>query len=203
MEEIAVPDRLRASQTKSIPTREHSSAPATPMSLNDHRRPTECVLEEVQRKGTLVERVSDLEKRYLQLQRALSTRSTEYTVNPNESHLTPTHLRVQSHDCGQQSIKDIINLEKHAVVFSHVSVGLVKGVEKNETVLENLKGLHVNNETGADCKLPATEGRYGESPSPAPPPLRKKRRGKLPKWISNHFRMPFRKTPQLERLSVI
>ncbi|KAH6557136.1 hypothetical protein KP509_1Z132100 [Ceratopteris richardii] len=194
MEEVAMPDRFTALQSKSIPTREHSSAPATPLSsnapatplsLNEHRRPTEYVLEEVQRKGTLVERVSDLEERFLQLQRAVSTRSRENSVYSNESE--------------QQSLKDIVNLEQHEVVFSHVSVGLVKGVEKKETVLESSEDLHVNNEIGAGCKLAAAEEqRYGECPPATPPPPRKKRHAKLAKWISNHFRVLFRETSQVE-----
>ncbi|KAH7438954.1 hypothetical protein KP509_04G038300 [Ceratopteris richardii] len=110
------------SPSKTSPQLKHVSSPLnTPFGLDERRKPTEFVLEEVQKRGTLVERVSDLENRVMQLQRVFSARWSESAQQLSMVHDSSCSPWMESNDeCSHQMLKDL-NLEKQDCNFSHAS----------------------------------------------------------------------------------
>ncbi|KAI5068272.1 hypothetical protein GOP47_0016617 [Adiantum capillus-veneris] len=123
MEDKAPTEPNSSPSTSPRPTsRPHCSEPTAPLGLERRRKPTETVLEEVQEKGTLVERISDLEKRVMKLHRMLSLKSNENVAYPSGFHIPGiAHRRAMSHQetHNQQSFEEPIDVEKHEVTRSH------------------------------------------------------------------------------------
>lgn len=97
---------------------------STPSSLEKRCKSTESVLEEVEEKGTLIERVSELEKRLMKLQRMITTKSSDNVAYVDLvevttlDHLIPPHDEAISHHHEHdhdQSLQDLVDVEKHEV----------------------------------------------------------------------------------------
>ncbi|MCO5553278.1 hypothetical protein L7F22_006799 [Adiantum nelumboides] len=208
--EVKAPTEENSSQSTSPrPTsRRHSSVPTTPFGLERRCKPTEAVLEEVEEKGTLVERVSDLEKRVMKMQGMLSLKSNENAAYPSAPHIAGLgHRRGMSHQevYNEPSLQEPIDVEKHEVSHScplghkdHVEPFVdTSSQDTHSSTSESPHARHyqkVSGGKGADAEE--------QDPRASPKPSKKKRL-RIRKWLSKrlHINLPGT-TPQDKQFSL-
>lgn len=180
-----------------------SSGPPTPSSLEKRCKPAESVLEEVEEKGTLVERVSELEKRVLKLQGMISTKSGSDFLHPvvvvNAVHSTGPHAREAAHihDHDQHCLQELIDVEKHEVIVTSTSTEHNRYPELcvccSKNTADRREVPHIEGNKG----MVSSEG--ASTPEQEPPiegHQSNKKFKRIKKWLSKRCHVAFSDTTQ-------
>lgn len=131
-------------------------------SLKKLCKPTECVLDEVEEKGTLVERVRALEKRVLKLKRTVSTTLA-----------------------GGDSLQEVADVEKHEVLTG-------TSIEHDQHIPKpQIRGEIAHREGHERIMLRGSASTQVQEPTVCRKQLSKKKAKRIKKWLLKQFRMVF------------